>query len=96
MIDAAPPTAYRTLTFTRTFIETFIDLDFTAMERRRFMRAIGLLDENERHPSLRDHQLRGDLKGIGSASASDKLRISFRRRSGGTKVLLTCSQHYRR
>ncbi len=55
---------YRTLRFTQTFIENLIGPDFTAGERRRFVRALGLLDINERHPSLRVQQLRGDLKGI--------------------------------
>jgi hypothetical protein len=51
---------------------------------------------NERHPSLRVHELTGDLAGIWSASASDVLRIEFIRVAEGTKVLLRCSRHYAR
>jgi mRNA-degrading endonuclease YafQ of YafQ-DinJ toxin-antitoxin module len=54
-----------------------------------------LLDSNEKHPSLRVHELSGDLAGIWSASASDDLRIEFLRLEGGRKLLLRCSRHYR-
>lgn len=53
------------------------------------------LDENERHPSLRVHELSGDMNGIWSASASDELRIEFVRLEGGRKLLLRCTRHYR-
>jgi len=53
-----------------------------------------LLDENEKHPSLRVHELTGDLSGIWSASASDGLRILFVRTPGGRKTLLRCTRHY--
>lgn len=53
------------------------------------------LDEDEGHPSLRVHELGGDMKGIWSASASDELRISFVRLKGGRKLLLRCTRHYR-
>ncbi len=53
-----------------------------------------LLDEDERHPSLRVHELRGGLEGTWSASASDALRITFLRAEGGRKILLRCSRHY--
>ncbi len=58
------------------------------------MKALGLLDANEQHPSLRVHQLSGGLEGSWSASASDELRITFVRSEAGRKVLLTCSRHY--
>jgi mRNA-degrading endonuclease YafQ of YafQ-DinJ toxin-antitoxin module len=58
------------------------------------VKAIGFLDEDERHPSLRVHELGGDLAGTWSASASDDLRLLFVRTEGGRKVLLACSRHY--
>lgn len=86
--------AYQTLSFTETFLQTFISKDFTANERKRLLKALRLLEDNERHPSLRVHELRGDLAGVWSASASKELRVTFERVSDGRKRLLTCSHHY--
>jgi mRNA-degrading endonuclease YafQ of YafQ-DinJ toxin-antitoxin module len=86
--------AYQTLSFTETFLQTFISKDFTGNERKRLLKALRLLEENERHPSLRVHELRGDLTGVWSASASKELRICFERIPDGRKRLLTCSHHY--
>lgn len=94
MSETAQP--YQSLAFTQTFIESLISADFTASDRRRIVRALRTLDNDEQHPSLRVHQLRGDLSGIWSASASGQLRITFRRLDGGRKLLLTCSRHYQR
>lgn len=85
---------YRTLSFTETFLDTFISKDFTRSERKRVLKALRLLDQNERHPSLRVHELQGDLKGVWSASASKELRITFERLADAQKRLLTCSHHY--
>lgn len=85
---------YRTLDFTDTFLQTFADKKFSAAERRAFLQALRLLDEDERHPSLRVHQLRGDREGSWSVSASRSLRMTFERQTGGRKRLLTCSRHY--
>lgn len=85
---------YRTLSFTESFLETFAGKDFTRSERKRFLRALRLLDHVERHPSLRVHELRGDLAGVWSLSASEELRITFERISDGRKRLLSCSHHY--
>jgi mRNA-degrading endonuclease YafQ of YafQ-DinJ toxin-antitoxin module len=85
---------YQTLSFTETFLETFIGKDFTGNERKRLLKALRLLEENERHPSLRVHELRGDLTGVWSASASKELWVTFERISDGRKRLLTCSHHY--
>ncbi len=85
---------YRTLSFTETFLETFAGKSFNAAERRRLLKALALLDANERHPGLRVHELRGDLAGVWSASASQELRVTFERLAGGQKLLLTCSHHY--
>lgn len=88
------PEAYRTLSFTETFLETFSGKDFTRSERGRLLKALGLLDQSERHPSLRVHEVRGDLAGVWSVSASRDLRITFERIADGRKRLLTCSHHY--
>jgi len=85
--------AYQTLSFTETFLQTFISKDFTANERKRLLKALRLLEDNERHPSLRVHELRGDLAGVWSASASKELRVTFERVSDGRKRFLTCSHH---
>lgn len=85
---------YRTLSFTETFLETFAGKSFNRAERRRLLKALALLDANERHPSLRVHELRGDLAGVWSVSVSKELRITFERLAAGQKLLLTCSHHY--
>jgi mRNA-degrading endonuclease YafQ of YafQ-DinJ toxin-antitoxin module len=86
--------SYQTLSFTETFLESFVSKDFTRNERKQLLKALRLLDQNERHPSLRVHELRGDLTGVWSASASQEVRITFERISDGRKCLLTCSHHY--
>lgn len=86
--------AYRTLDFTDTFLQTFSGKEFSAADRRAFLHALRLLDEDERHPSLRVHHLRGDREGSWSASASRSLRMTFERLDGGRKRMLTCSRHY--
>ena len=86
--------SYATLVFSDEFLESLVGGAFTRSEQRRFVRALRLLDTDERHPSLRVHQLQGDLAGQWSASASDSLRITFRRLPNGRKELLRCSHHY--
>ena len=87
---------FRSLEFTDTFLETFGSRDFTAADRKLIRKALRLLDTNEKHPSLRVHQLQGDLTGLWSASASDVLRLTFVRTPQGRKTLVTCSRHYDR
>ena len=87
---------YRSLDFTETFLATFAGRDFSSAERRLILKALRLLDDNERHPSLRVHQLHGDREGSWSAPASAELRVTFERHDGGRKRLLTCSHHYAR
>ncbi|MBI4728322.1 MAG: hypothetical protein HY775_02285 [Acidobacteria bacterium] len=88
--------AYASLDFTHTFLETLASRDFTLADRRAFLRALRLLDENERHPSLRVHKLEGDREGSWSASAAGPLRMTFERLPDGRKRMLTCSKHYDR
>ena len=63
-------------------------------DQRRFVKALRLLDDDERHPSLWVHPLSGDLEGIWSASASDDLRIEFVSQDSGMRLLFRCSRHY--
>jgi mRNA-degrading endonuclease YafQ of YafQ-DinJ toxin-antitoxin module len=91
--DARP--AYTTLAFTQTFLTTLCGKEFSAAERRAFVKALALLDENEKHPSFRVHELQGDLARLWSASASGSLRMTFTRIADGRKTMLACSRHYR-
>jgi mRNA-degrading endonuclease YafQ of YafQ-DinJ toxin-antitoxin module len=88
--------SYKSLDFTDTFLETFGSKDFTAAMRKAMRKALRLLDTDEKHPSLRVHQLQGDLTGLWSASASDALRLTFVRTGQGRKTLISCSRHYDR
>ena len=85
---------YTTLSFTETFLETFAGKSFNRAERRQLLKALRLLDANERHPGLRVHELRGDLAGVWSVSASKELRVTFERLADGGKLLLACSHRY--
>lgn len=87
---------FRTLEFSGTFLETFASKDFTAADRKALLKALRLLDQDERHPSLRVHKLEGDRGGSWSASASGSLRITFDRIESGRKALIACSKHYGR
>jgi hypothetical protein len=87
---------YQSIDFTETFLETFASRDFSKNDRAQFKKALRLLDQNERHPSLRVHALGGDQEGSWAAYASDVLRMTFERGPGGRKRMLTCSQHYDR
>jgi mRNA-degrading endonuclease YafQ of YafQ-DinJ toxin-antitoxin module len=87
---------YQNLDFTDTFLQTFAAKDLSAADRTAFLKALRLLDNNEKHPSLRVHRLHGDREGSWSASASGSLRLTFERLAGGRKRLLTCSKHYNR
>ncbi len=88
--------AYSTLDFTETFLTTFAAKDFSAADRKALIRALGRLDADEKHPSLRVHKLEGDREGAWSASASSSLRMTFERLPGARKRMLTCSKHYDR
>ena len=87
---------YQHLDFTDHFLSTLLRKEFSLPEKHLFLKALRLLDENERHPSLRVHQLHGDQVGVWSASASEDLRVRFLRTAGGRKELLDCSRHYQK
>jgi hypothetical protein len=87
-----PP--YRSLVPSEEFFRSLLAGRFSAAELAQLYRALRLLDENDRHPSLRVHQLRGDRAGQWSASASASLRITFERLGDGRKGLLEASRHY--
>lgn len=84
--------AYQTLDFTPTFLTGLVGL--SPDDSRRVIRALALLNTNERNRSLRVHELVGRLEGVWSASAGGGLRITFERLTHGRKILLTCSHHY--
>ncbi len=83
-----------TLVFTTEFLQSLLVGKWSEKERKRFDAALALLDTNEKHPSLRMHQLKRDMRGQWSASASHDLRITFERLDDGRKRLLECSRHY--
>ncbi len=67
---------------------------FSAAERRKFIKALQLLDADERHPSLEVHQLFGDRRGQWAARADAELRLTFERLDDGRKLMLSCTRHY--
>jgi len=87
---------YETLDFTSTFMETFAAKDFNPADRKAILKALRLLDADEKHPSLRVHKLTGDREGSWTAYVTMSLRITYERHPGGRKRLLTCSKHYDR
>ena len=87
--------AFATLDFTPGFLQELANgKEFKQAERNAFLKALRLLDQNEKHKSLRVHELGRDLAGTWSASASESLRMTFLRIGKGRKVMLTCSHHY--
>lgn len=91
-----PSRPYESIDFTEMFLESYASRDLTAAERGSFLKALRLLDQDERHPSLRVHRLRGDREGSWSASASHELRMTFERSPDGRHRMLTCSRHHDR
>jgi mRNA-degrading endonuclease YafQ of YafQ-DinJ toxin-antitoxin module len=87
---------FASLEFTDTFLGDLVRGNFSAAETAATLRALELLDANERHPSLRVHALQGPLVGVWSAAASKSLRLTFERLPGGRKRLLTFTRHYDR
>jgi hypothetical protein len=88
-----PP--YRSLVPSEEFFRSLLAGRFSAAELAQLYRALRLLDENDRHPSLRVHQLRGDRAGQWSASAaaSASLQTTFERLPDGRTGLLEASRH---
>ncbi|HEY2958021.1 MAG TPA: Killer protein [Actinomycetota bacterium] len=85
---------FRTLNFTETFLESFGSRRFEAADRAAIRKALRLLDSDEQHPSLRVHELQGDLAGLWSVSASSSLRLTFVRAGQGRKTMVSCTRHY--
>jgi len=85
--------ALSNLEFTTEFLATFQRLSTT--DQGRVSRALELLDQNERHPSLNVHQLKGQQAGVWTAYATKSLRITFERLAGSRKRLVGASHHYR-
>ncbi len=84
--------ALSSLVFTSELLQSLRHL--TSADQVRIFRALEVLDQNERHPSLNVHQLKGKGAGVWTAYASKSLRITFRRLEAGRKELLECSHHY--
>jgi hypothetical protein len=76
---------YRTIELTPDFLDSLLSSNFQASDRRRFARALLLLDANQRHPSLRVHALDGQPAALWPASASGVLLMSFRGLRNGRK-----------
>lgn len=91
MVEPARP--YRAIEFTETFLTTFASRDFSSAERRLMLKALRLLDQDERHPSPGVHRLLGDREGSWSVSASTELRMTFEHLPAGRDRMLTCSRH---
>ena len=53
------------LIITTEFLGTLVDRRFTAGDHAAVLKALALLDANEKHPSLRVHQLKGDTAASG-------------------------------
>lgn len=85
---------FESLTFTDEYFRDFADRRFSPQERARTLKAMDLLDRDERHPSLRVHALSGRLSGLWSASVTDNIRIQFVRLDGGRKRCVSLSKHY--
>ena len=86
--------SYVNLGFTDEFLEEFGRLN--ASERRLVVKALGLLDSDERHPSLSVHALHNELEGRWTAYTSRSLRVVFRRLDSGRKEMVSYSRHYER
>ncbi len=75
-------------------LRDFADRKFPAQDRARILKALELLANNEKHPSLRVHSLSGDLAGMWSASVTGSIGIHFLRLPQGRKRLVNISKHY--
>jgi mRNA-degrading endonuclease YafQ of YafQ-DinJ toxin-antitoxin module len=90
----ADQAGYNTLEFTPSFLESLSSRRFTAADQAAVLRALRLLDTNDRHPSLRVHELQGRQRSVWSASASRSLRLHFLRMEDGRKRLLLVTKLY--
>jgi addiction module RelE/StbE family toxin len=63
------------LIFTKSFVKSYTKLPLTA--KRRTDAALALFQEDPFHRDLRNHELKGKLKGSRSISAGFDLRIIF-------------------
>ena len=95
-MSARPNEPLASLVFTPAFLRDLVGHRFNDIERKKFMKALELLEANERHRSLEVHQLTSDLSGVWAAKADDALRLLFQRLPEGRKLLLSCSRHYRK
>ena len=85
---------FDSLEFSDECFNEFADRKFSPQERSRILTAMDLLANDEKHPSLRVHALRGDLAGLWSASVIGSIRIHFLRLPGGRKRCVNITKHY--
>lgn len=86
--------SFDSLGFSAEYFRAFADRRFTPSDRARVLKAMELLDQNEKHPSLRVHLLSGELRGLWSASVTDSIRIVFLRTADGRKLCVNLTKHY--
>lgn len=65
------------LDLTLRFLHDLLNNTFPASGRSATKKAPALLDENERHPSLRVQKLGGNLEGAGTAYVTRSIRVTF-------------------
>ena len=85
---------FDSLGFSDEFFSAFADRRYTPQDRARVLKALDLLDKNEKHPSLRVHALKGNLAGLWSASVTDYIRIHFVRLPNGRRRCVNLTKHY--
>jgi mRNA-degrading endonuclease YafQ of YafQ-DinJ toxin-antitoxin module len=72
--------------FTKSFSKKYWRLP--EVTRKRVDNAIGIFRKNPLDPILRNHPLKGDMKGRRSLSAGFDLRLIFEERDGYTVVIM--------
>ena len=64
------------LVFSTDFLDSLRGL--SSSDQGRIFCTLALLNENERHPSLKVHPLKGQQSGLWAVYASRSLRVTFR------------------
>lgn len=88
------PDGYASLEFTQEFITDLTRKRWQSIELAAIIKCLGLLDEDDRHPSLRIHALVGDRDGTWTAYVNRSIRLTFERLAGGRRRMLSLSRHY--
>jgi mRNA-degrading endonuclease YafQ of YafQ-DinJ toxin-antitoxin module len=88
------PDGYTSLEFTEEFVNDLTRKRWQSAELAAVIKCLRLLDEDDRHPSLRIHALVGDQDGIWTAYVNRSIRLTFERLAGGRRRVLSLSRHY--